>query len=182
MANLAFRPRPSIRRIPTFAVLLIPIFIACHEPTGSDSSSLRSGPGDPPKAIPCPTNESVVASAVVGPLGGTVTALPTATAILLPVGSLLTPTTFDVTVPASKFVVVDIKANGADHFTFALPVTIVLDYSRCSRSDILGASLGVYIYDPGTETLGEKMVSVDNKLLRQITFATNHLTSYVVAE
>jgi hypothetical protein len=181
MKNRPICNRDSIRRAAAFAGLLLSVFIACHEPTGTESTNLKGG-GDAPKAIPCPTNETVSASALVGPLGGAVTALPTATAILLPAGSLLVPTTLDVTVPASQFVVVDIKANGADHFSFALPVTIVLDYSRCNRADILGASLDVYVYDPATGTLGEKMVSVDNKLLRQITFATNHLTSYVVAD
>jgi hypothetical protein len=182
MKNLTIMTRPPIRRVAAFAGLLLSVFIACHEPTGSESGSLRNDGGDSPKAIPCPVNASTSASGVLGPLGGAVTALPTATAILLPAGALLTPTTFDVTVPASQFVIVDIKADGADHFTFALPVTIVLDYSRCTRSDILGADLGVYVYEPATGELGEKMVSVDNKLLRQITFATNHLTSYVVAE
>jgi hypothetical protein len=174
--------RPSIVRLVALAGVLAPIFIACHEPAGTDSSSLRNGEDDPPKTVACPTNESASASAVVGPLGGVVTALPTATAILLPAGSLLSATTVDVTVPASQSVVVEIVANGAEHFTFALPVTIVLDYSRCTRSDILSDELSVYVYDPVTGQLGEKMVSVDNKLLRRITFATGHLTSYVVAE
>jgi hypothetical protein len=77
---------------------------------------------------------------------------------------------------------VDIKANGADHFVFQLPVTVTIDYSRCDADDFPSGSLSVWVLDPITGRLSEEMESVDNRLLRHITFATGHLTSYVVAE
>jgi hypothetical protein len=115
-------------------------------------------------------------------LGGSVTAAPTATSVLVPIGALLGPTGISVSMPASQYVQVDVRANSLEHFTFELPITVVVDYSRCSRSDLDRAALSVYVLDPLTGTLTEKMVSLDDKASRRITFTTAHLTSYVVAE
>jgi hypothetical protein len=172
--------RPSIPRLTVVAGALVAAFIACSEPTGTTSTSLRADDGA--KALKCPTDQSVSESANVGPLGGLVTALPTATSIALPAGSLLGLTNIEVTVPASKYMLVDITADDAEHFLFALPVTVTIDYSRCDASEVGIGALSVYVLDPEDNRLTDKMVSVDNRLLRRITFATDHLTSYVVAE
>ena len=156
-------------------------FLACDAPTGNTSTSLRSGDGSA-TAIQCPTSVPASASGVVSPLGGSITAIPTATSILLPLGAVLAPTQISVSVPASQYVQVDIRANSLEHFTFELPVTVIIDYSRCTRSDLDRAELSVYVFDPLTRTLTDKMVSLDDKLSRRITFTTGHLTSYVVAE
>ena len=167
-------------RLMTIAAL-VATFIACDEPTGATSTSLKALDGT--AAIKCPTDQSLSASGTILPLvGGSVTALPTATSIVLLPGSLLAPTTLDVTVPASKYMLVDIKADATDHFIFQLPVTVTIDYSRCDADDLPSGALSVWVLDPITGRLTEKMESADDRLLRHITFATGHLTSYVVAE
>src|SRR5438270_3375321 len=125
----------------TLAMLLLAI--SCGEgrataPGGSSSRSENSGPS----LIECPTNESSTTSALVGLLGGTVQL--GATSISIPSGALSVPTLIQVTVPASRFMEIDVTAVGFTSFLFQKPVSVTVDYSRCNRGDIDQATLHVW--------------------------------------
>jgi hypothetical protein len=104
------------------------------------------------------------------------------TGITIPAGVLTVPTLFQVTVPASNYMEIDVSAVGFQSFLFQQPVTITIDYSRCNRNDINQETLHVYHIDPVTKQLLEDMGGVDDKLSRRITFTTSHLSGYAVAD
>jgi hypothetical protein len=165
-------------KLVTLATLLVAI--SCGEgrataPGGSSSRSENSGPS----LIECPTNQSATTSALVGLLGGTVQ-LGT-TSISIPSGALSVPTLIQVTVPASRFMEIDVTAVGFTSFLFQKPVSVTIDYSRCSRGDIDQATLHVWHIDPVTKELLEDMGGSDDKATRSITFTTGHLSGYAVA-
>lgn len=104
------------------------------------------------------------------------------TRVVIPADAVLAPTAFTLSVPSSKYVEIEVTAGGSEHFVFALPVTVTLDYGRCSRSDLDKASLSAWNIDPATKSLLEAMVSVDDKVTRTVTFSTIHFSGYAVAD
>jgi len=133
----------------------------------------------PPSLLECPTNQTTSTSGVVDLLGGSVQL--GATGITLPAGALAAPTLIQVTVPSSRFMEIDVSAVGFTSFLFQQPVTITIDYSRCNRNDIDQQTLHVWHIDPLTKELLEDMGGTDDKVARQITFTTGHLSGYAVA-
>jgi hypothetical protein len=134
-----------------------------------------------PSLITCTspgTSQSV--TSLIGPLGGVLAVGNTQ--VIIPADAVLSPTNFTLTVPASKYVEIEVTAEGTEHFLFAQPVTVVLDYSRCSRWDLNLKLLTAWNIDPVTKAMLEPMVSVDNKLLRTVTFTTLHFSGYAVAD
>ena len=159
---------------------------ACAEPEKATSpqtpsAALFGSPGA--TLVECPTGESQSASGLVTPLlGGTVSA--GGFSIAIPAGALLDATTITVTVPASRYLEVDIRANGQEHLEFLptlTPVVVTLDYSRCGRGNLDLKPLTVWYIDAATKKPLENMGGLDNKLLRQITFTTPHLSGYALA-
>jgi hypothetical protein len=138
--------------------------------TGSSSSPL----------ITCPAGTAQSVTSTIGPLGGTLAIGNTQ--VVIPADAVLTPTEFTLTVPSSKYVEIQVTAGGSEHFLFALPVTVTLDYSRCPRSNIDLKPLTVWNIDPVTKALLEPMSSVDNKLTRSVLFTTLHFSGYAVAD
>jgi hypothetical protein len=157
------------------------IGVACSEPATSAVSSRAalSNASSGPVLVACPVDSTVQASAVITPLGGIVSA--GGTSITVPAGAVLVPTTISVTVPASKYMEVDITANGAEHFTFQVPVTVSVGYSRCSRSNIDKSALSVWHIDTATKALLQNMGGTDDKTARTVTFSTDHLSGYAIA-
>jgi hypothetical protein len=129
--------------------------------------------------IECPPAATLTTKALIGPLGGVVAAGNTI--VVVPADAVLFPTTFTLTVPSSKYVELDVKVEGVEHFTFAKPVNVTIDYGRCGGV-IDNTTLSVWNIDPLTKDLLERMVSVDNKLARTITFTTLHFSGYAVAD
>jgi hypothetical protein len=117
---------------------------------------------------------------VIGVLGGTVGV--DGSRITLPPGAVLEPTTITVTVPASKYVEIDVSANGAEHFEFLVPAAVTISYARCTRSDINAKVLSAWYIDSVLKTLLQHMGGVDNKITRTVTFTTDHLSGYSIAE
>ena len=99
----------------------------------------------------------------------------------LPLFAVLLPTEFRLEAPVSRFMELDITANGMDSFDFQKAVTITIDYSRCTRSDIEGQALTVWQIDPVTKDLIEPMGGFDDKIAHTITFTTDHLSTYSLA-
>jgi hypothetical protein len=152
-----------------FTALLLFVATSCDFP-------LRPPPARATLAV-CPSNQSQSASSNLGALGGLVSL--GGTSVLLPVGALLSSTSIELTIPASQFMEIGVTANGG-HFFFQQPITITIDYSRCSP-DIQRKALSVWNIDPSSNRLLQNMGGIDNKLTHQITFTTIHLSGYALA-
>ena len=162
------------------AVAALLITSSCGEPraTAPNSSSSRSE-SSTPTLIECPSDQTLSTSGLVGLLGGSVQL--GATGITIPGGALTAPTLFQVTVPASRFMEIDVSAVGFTSFLFQQPVTITIDYSRCNRNDLNPQTLQVWHIDPVTHQMLENMGGVVDSVAKHITFTTGHLSGYAVA-
>lgn len=128
----------------------------------------------------CPTSSTTSASALVTPLAGGVISAG-GISVAVPAGAVLSATTITLTVPASQYMEIDVSAAGVDHFLFELPVTVTMSYARCSRSNIDRSALTAWYIDRDSKALLEEMPSIDDKLLRTVTFTTGHLSGYALA-
>ena len=165
-------------RLVTLATLLLAISCGEGRATAPGSLSSRSE-NSGPSLVECPTSESATSSALVGLLGGTVQV--GATSISIPSGALSVPTIIQVTVPSSRYIEIDVTAVGFTSFLFQKPVSVTIDYSRCSRGDVDQQTLHVWHIDPVTKQLLDDMGGSDDKTTRRITFTTGHLSGYAVA-
>jgi hypothetical protein len=172
----------EVRRSGTVGIMVAALLLAtsCGEQraTAPETSASRSQNGAP-SLVECPTSETTTTSGLVGLLGGSVEL--GATSISIPSGAITAPTLFQVTVPSSRFMEIDVSAVGFQSFLFEQQVTITIDYSRCTRSDIDQQTLHVWHIDPVTKELLEDMGGTDDKVARRITFTTGHLSGYAVA-
>ena len=164
----------------------IAAFAACAAPdiTGIDRQQAEQDAslfsfGGGPKLVECPTGESFSNSGTIGAAGGLLSA--GGVTIAIPANALLTEAVVSITVPASKYVEADITVQGSEHFEFELPVVVTMSYARCSRSNIDLMPLSAWYIDSDSKQLLEKQPSVDNKLLRTVTFTTGHLSGYAIA-
>lgn len=132
------------------------------------------------RLIACPTNETVTNSGVLGTLGGTVSAA--GSSITLPLAAVVGPTLIRVTVPTSSYMEIDVTANDLLSFLFRKSVTITIDYSRCLPSVTQGKTLTVWHIDTQTKALLENMNAVNDPVARRITFTTDHLSGYAIAQ
>jgi hypothetical protein len=149
-------------------------------PRPTDRSSLLGLLDSSPSLIKCPAGTAQSATAVIGPLGGVLAA--GGTQVVIPANAVLSPTTFVLTVPESKYVEITVTTDASEHYVFSQPVVVTLDYGRCGRSDLLRAPLTAWNIDPDTKALLEPMVSVDDKLAQTVTFTTLHFSGYAVAD
>jgi hypothetical protein len=132
------------------------------------------------RLIECPTNQVATNSGLIGILGGTVAAA--GTSISLPAGAVLTSTLIRVTVPASTYMEIDLTANDLLTFLFLRTVTVTIDYSRCPRSVTDGKTLTVWLINTQTKTLLLNMNGVNDPVQRRMTFTTDHLSGYAIAQ
>lgn len=171
---------PSVRAL---LLLLTAVVTGCSDSTAPITAPVSTSPQFifyEPAPIQCRRpGEEERSSAVLGPLGGVVSA--GGMSISLPIGALLEPTRITVVVANTRQVMVDIKADGQEHFLFRLPVTVTMSYARCTRPGLDLRILDAWYWDADTGTLLEKMNGIDNKLLREVTFVTPHLSGYVIA-
>lgn len=126
--------------------------------------------------LSCPVSESATASAAIGPEGGVLRV--GRHRLSVPAGAVPETTTFVMTVPAGRYLEVDVSATGVEHYTFRKPVAITIDFSRCLL--YLGPYRVWYI-DATTKALLEDMGGVTDLLSRTHTFETGHLSGYAVA-
>lgn len=132
------------------------------------------------RLIECPTTQTSTNSGLIGVLGGTVAAA--GTSISLPANAVLLGTLIRVTVPASTYMEVDVTADGLLSFVFQRPVTITIDYSRCPASVTAGKTLTVWHINTQTKVLIENMNGVNDPVQRKISFTTDHLSGYAIAQ
>lgn len=167
---------------------------SCGEPTGpsaltspsfdlvaaaTDAGDVTVSEAPSARLVSCPTSATASAHDVIGVAGGEVSA--GGVTIHIPPGAVLVPTMFDVTVPASEYMEMDITARGSEHYLFVLPVTVSIDYSRCDEAKVASASLAVFHIDVLKKSLLQRMFGDDDKQNRRITFITDHLSGYAIA-
>ena len=128
----------------------------------------------------CPTQEEASAQAVIGPAGGSVGAR--GTSLVVPAGAVAEPTLFEVVVPVSRYMRVEIHAVGQDDYVFRAPVAISINYARCPVEAVPdeAALEGVYISNLTNQVL-EVLGGTVDRTGHKITFSTGHLSGYAVA-
>jgi hypothetical protein len=170
------------RRIVLMTFVLGFALSACARETpvsAPDASALLTASSGP-ALLSCPTNETGSASGTVTPLGGLVSL--DGHSIQIPGGALIAPITLTLTEPASRYMEISIRAGDGEHFQFEAPVLVTISYARCSRSNIEHGPLQVWHIDETTHEPIEMMPGVDDKLTRTVSFWTNHLSGYAIAE
>lgn len=156
---------------------------ACSDPTVGRHEAVPAAPAaseaSDKQLVVCPTDRAHTAEGVIGALGGALTA--GGTTINIPAGAVLSATTFKLVVPASKYMEVTITGGILGHFDFEQPVSVTIDYSRCSDAALGTDPLSVFYVDDSTKTFIEHMGGTDDRTARRITFVTDHLSGYAIA-
>lgn len=128
----------------------------------------------------CPTTDSAGTTGVISLLGGVLSL--GGDALSLPLDAVLLPTQFQIVVPPSQYMEVDVHAVGLATFLFQQPATISIDYSRCSPDAIpADAQLHAVYIDSDTKAILQDMGGTDDRAAHRITFTTGHLSGYAVA-
>lgn len=171
-------PRHSI--LSGISVLTLLGVIACEQPAAPVAEvgpPLFTSVG--PTLVECPSDITLSAEGQIGSTGGSVGL--NNHRLTLPMQAVNGPHLFTITDPAAQYMELDLKANGQESFGFKRAVTITIDYSRCSRSNIDKAALSVWKIDPTTKALLRHMGGTDDKAARTITFTTDSLSIYSLA-
>lgn len=132
-----------------------------------------------PTLLECPTDQTLTSNALVGPLGGVVSV--GGHQLVIPPLAVLLPTQFNVTVPASNYMRVDVTAGNGQHYQFHKPVSLKISYARCSRSNIDKENLRIFYVDDNNVIL-EDMGGTDDKTARTVTIGTDHLSGYIIGQ
>ena len=130
--------------------------------------------------ISCPTTSTQSVTQRIGISGG-VLAIGN-TSVVIPLGAVLFPQDFTLTIPQSPYAEIRVRAGSAEHYLFQQPVLMSIDYSRCATPALDHEALSVWNIDPDSKALLEQMVGVDVKLTHTITFTTIHLSGHAVAD
>ena len=155
-----------------------PTSVASAQSLGTPSRAVVEAPSTG-SLIECAVSRPASASKIITPAGGLLAA--GGHAIAIPRGAVTRPVRITMTVPASKYVEVDISAEGAAHYQFARPVVVTLDYSRCGASADELSSLTAWYVDAPTRLFRADMGGIDDRLFRRLFFTTDHLSGYAVA-
>ena len=83
---------------------------------------------------------------------------------------------------ATSRVEVEAHAIGYEHYQFAAPVTITVDYARCGEMDDADRPLRAWYVDGSSTTALEDMGGVADRDARTLTFRTPHFSVYMLAE
>lgn len=158
------------------------ILAACGDGSGptaltpAGASMASSGP----VLVECPVDYEISTTGKLGATGGTIRLENHE--LNLPSQALSSPKEFRVAAPISNYMELSVNEAEQGSFQFNKPVTITIDYSRCTRSNIDRAPLSVWQIDPATKALLEFMGGVDDKENRTITFSTDHLSTFSIAQ
>lgn len=142
----------------------------------ADASLASSGP----VLVECPVETEESTTGSLGALGGSIQLK--GHRLSLPSLAVKRPTEFGLAASVSNYMELDIRGDGQNSFKFDRPVRITIDYSRCTRTNIDHAPLSVWQIDPETKALIEYMGGVDDKENRTVTFDTDHLSTYSIAQ
>lgn len=191
MTLASSRLRRLRRLVPAFLASALLAVTACADaPTSAPALASPTAAAAPLRAVvasapgsallECAPATASSATKLVTPAGGMIAS--GGHAIAIPPRAVARPTRITMTVPASRFIEVDISAEGHAHYQFARPVVVTLDYSRCGASaDAIASSFTAWYIDESTRTFLADMGGVDDRLFRRIFFTTDHLSGYAVA-
>lgn len=142
---------------------------------------LGGGTSTDAKLLYCPTYlPTLKLTGLIGIDGGILST--GAVRLEIPPGAVLVPTLFTVAVPTSRYMEVSLSALDIEHFVFQKPVTVTIDYSRCSLSGVpAGATLEAVHVAPLWYSILEEMGGTVDTTARKLTFTTGHFSSYAVA-
>ena len=170
---------PTMKPFRTAGACLVLALVACDQPTALEAPASPGYASVGPTLIECPTEQALSSSGQIGVTGGVVRLK--AHALTLPMLAVVGPTSFELREPVSGYMELDLRGNGQESFGFAKPVSITIDYSRCTRSNIDKQRLAVWKIDPSTKALLKYMGGTDDKVARTITFVSDSLSSYSIA-
>lgn len=159
-----------------WCVLLLAALAGCGEPLPTDVRP-RATAASAVELLECPTSVSASSSALVTPLGGTLSL--GAHSVHIPAGALLQSALVTMTVPASRYMQVDFAVGDLLHYVFRKPVRVTIDYSRCAAGVEPGSAW--YVADGSLEPL-ERMDAVIDRERRLVTFETDHFSAYALAD
>jgi hypothetical protein len=146
--------------------------------TAPEAASLATSTG--PSPLECPVSTTTSTRATIGLTGGVIELA--GHRVVIPAEAVLLPTEFTLTVPASNYVEVDIKAAGQEHFEFRKPVSLTLSYQRCTRTNIDRENLRIYYIDSRTKAIIDDMGGTDDKVARTVTTGTGHFSGYLIGQ
>lgn len=156
--------------------------------TGCEQSKTSLGFAGPPQRdasaaptlLSCPTDSAQQsATALIGVLGGTLSL--GGNSITIPANAVAQPTTFQIVVPPSPHMKVEIHAVGLASFLFQQPVQVTIDYSRCPASAVPAGATLQAVYVDSTDAVLQQMGGTADPVNRNVTFTTGHLSGYAVA-
>jgi hypothetical protein len=152
----------------------------CRDATTAPAAAARPAlsQGVAGTLLSCPTNAEERAAAWIGPEGGSVQAR--GATLRVPAGAVADSTHFEIVVPVSQTMKVDVHAAGAAHFRFLTPASITINFSRCAGSSVPVALLQAAYIDLNTEAVLEFMGGSVDATGRKVTFTTPHLSGYAI--
>lgn len=173
----------SSRRLPRtlMAPVLLALAVACADiqptaPLHSDQPALSTTSGA--ILLECPVDTTRSVTATIDLLGGTLEL--DGHRVEIPVNAVLLPTEFTLTVPASNYMKIRVRAGDAESYEFAEPVTLTVSYERCTRSNIDKEELRIYHVDSEGNAILQDMGGTDDKELRRVVTGTDHLSDYAI--
>jgi hypothetical protein len=171
----------SQRRIPVAlaAGALVLTLARCAEPTTgpapvhSPSLSLQSTVSSVGDALlECPALVTRDYSFTLDARGGRVSRA--GVVVDVPAGAIPGRQKFVLTLPRSPYLEFDLSAASNDHYTFARPISITVNYARCGKVDGGFPTLSVWNIDTDSNQLLQRMSDLDDRPGRRITFVTDH--------
>lgn len=176
-----------MQNIPTIRTVRAVLFLSgVLVATACDTPEASEVPTEPQLAtlasatlLPCPGGETRAVTGLVRLFGGVVSL--GGTRVVAPIGAVLGAAEITIGMPASEHMRVDLSVNGQEHWQFLLPVTVTIDYSRCPAEAIGEGPVSVWLIDSETGELLQNMGGIDSRLLRRITFVTDHFSGYAIA-
>lgn len=161
-----------------FCILLL---AGCADTSPTEMTESPASISSGPVLVECPTDVTRSVSVKIDPVNGGELELD-GHRLTVPPLALLLETEFTLTVPASRYVEVHITANGEHGFEFLKTAGITISYARCTRSNIDKVQLTAYKIHPETKALLKSMGGRDDTLLRSVTFSTDSLSAYAIAQ
>ena len=180
------KPLRSFRAL--FAALVLLVSAACSEKaptlapppqpemsligdlTGTVSTLLSPVSG----LLECNVTESYRTQQVVGPFGGTIRVGPHS--LYIPAGALSSNQLITATAPAGKVVEVEFQPHG---LKFSRKTQLTMSYRDCA---LAGQLLPRIVYADENLNILEVLLTVPNVLRQTVTGATDHFSSYLLAD
>lgn len=182
----------TFTRAAAFVVLSAPLFLAgCADVVSPATpqaplllnSAVRANSSvraDDVRALAvCPTPRTSRVSRVIGPRGGSLSLR--GHRLTIGPGILTKAVRFTITEPAGRYLRVDFKAAGIEHYQFDSPVEVTISYARCPRQHRMERNPTVWYLPASRREQGGEIPAVLNERRRSVRFLWTHLSTYAVA-